>query len=141
MSDSRFEGRWKLISHEFTTSDGRVFYPWGDDPVGEVIFDGNGYFSAQIMRRDRLMFSSDRPSDEEVRSAYGGYMAYFGRAEIIPEKNMLVNHVEGALNPAWVGGKQIRYYEFSGDRMTLRTDPIGKGNVTVTGVLVWERCG
>jgi hypothetical protein len=65
-------------------------------------------------------------------------VAYFGRFEVDEEKKMLINHVEGALNPAWVGGVQIRYYEFDGDKIILRTDPIQRGGVTVVGKLVWE---
>ena len=139
MDVSSFVGEWRLVSHEFKTSEGRIIYPYGDDPIGQVMFDGAGNFAAQIMRRDRPVFESERPTDEEVRSAYGGYMAYFGRYEIDEEKKMLTNHVEGALNPAWVGGLQIRYFEIDGNRMTLRTAPIGTGEVTVTGKLLWER--
>ena len=134
-----FVGCWKLVSHEFRSSDGRVFHPWGDDPVGIVIFDEKGHFSAQIMRRNRPKFSSDIPTLEEIKPAFNGYMAYFGRYEIIADKNMLINHVEGSLNPNWVGGEQIRYFEISGDRVTLHTEPQKRGGVEVVGTLMWER--
>lgn len=139
MSENNLEGCWRLVSYEFRSSDGRVFHPWGEDPIGVVIFDDNGHFSAQIMRRNRPIFTSETPTAEETKPAYEGYMAYFGRYEIVPEKNMLINHVEGALNPSWVGGKQIRYFEISGNRVTLRTDPINRGGTVVTGTLVWEK--
>lgn len=131
-------GRWNLVSHEFKTSDGKVFYPWGDNPVGIVMFDGNGNFSAQIMRRNRMTFSSLIPTVDEIKSAYMGYMAYFGHVEIDPEKKMLTNHVEGALDPTWVGGKQIRFFDFDGERLILTTEPMTRGGTTITGTLVWE---
>jgi len=137
--NEQFVGCWKLISHEFKTSDGRVLHPWGDDPAGTVIFDNKGNFSAQIMRRDRPEFAADVPTDEEVRKAYGGYMAYFGTFEMDEKEKKLINHVEGSLNPNWVGGDQIRYYDFAGDKMTLTTAPIKAGALELVGTLVWEK--
>jgi len=135
----QFVGCWKLISHEFKTPEGRVFHPWGDDPVGSVIFDAKGNFSAQIMRRDRKTFASESPTPEEAKAAYVSYMAYYGTFEINAEDGILLNHVEGALNPDWVGGDQIRYFEFSDDKITLRTPPIKRGDIEITGTLAWER--
>lgn len=137
MDKEKFSGRWRLVSHEFTTSDGKVFKPYGDDAIGEVMFDSSGRFSAQIMRRDRKI-TEHAPTTDEIKKAYLGYVAYFGRFEVDEEKRMLINHVEGALNPAWVGGVQIRYYEFNGDKIILRTDPIQRGGVTLVGKLVWK---
>lgn len=137
MEKEKFVGRWRLLSHEFTTSEGKVFKPYGENAVGEVMFSPHGRFSAQIMRCDRKI-TEHAPTTDEIKKAYFGYVAYFGRFEVDEEKKMLVNHVEGALNPAWVGGVQIRYYEFEGDKIILRTDPIERGGVTIVGKLVWE---
>lgn len=137
MEKEKFVGRWRLLSHEFTTSEGKVFKPYGESAVGEVMFSPHGRFSAQIMRCDRKI-TEHAPTTDEIKKAYFGYVAYFGRFEVDEEKKMLVNHVEGALNPAWVGGVQIRYYEFEGDKIILRTDPIERGGVTIVGKLVWE---
>jgi len=47
--------------------------------------------------------------------------------------------VKGSLLPNLVGSDQIRFYEFSGDRLTLKTPPIQVGGITVTSLLIWER--
>lgn len=142
MSDTnleKFRGCWKLVSSEFKSSDGNVFQPYGEDPVGMSINDGKGHFSAQIMRRDRPKFEADPEDPEVLKAAYQGYLAYFGTTEVDEEKKMRTNHVEGALNPNWVGGDQIRYFEFSDGRLIFRTAPIKIGEFEVTGTLAWER--
>jgi hypothetical protein len=42
--------------------------------------------------------------------------------------------VQGAWTPAWIGTKQVRYYKFEGDRLTLEGDLSGG-----RAKLVWER--
>ncbi len=136
---AQFAGCWKLVSHEFRSSDGKIIHPWGEDPVGMSINDGKGHFSAQIMRRDRPKFASQSPTFDELKAAYAGYVAYFGTTEVNEKEGFRINHVEGSLNPNWVGGEQIRHYELSGNRMTLRTPPVKIGDIELTGSLTWER--
>jgi len=140
MDSEGLAGCWKLVWYEFRNSEGRVFKFYGEDPEGVVFFDGKGNFSAQIMKRDRPEINAANPSPEEITSAYAGYMAYFGTYKIDEEKGMITNRVKGALNPAWVGGEQVRYYSFEDDgRIRLRTAPIKAGNTEIVGELVWER--
>ena len=134
----KFAGCWKLVSYEVRTADGKVLYPLGPDPIGISINDGKGRFSAQIMRRDRPRFEGT-PTYEQLQAAYGGYIAYFGATEVDEEKGVRINHVEGSLNPNWVGGDQIRFYELEGDRLTFKTPPMKFSDIEVTAVLVWER--
>jgi len=134
----KFAGCWKLVSYEFRTADGKLLHPFGPDPVGISINDGKGHFSAQIMRRDRPRFGGV-PTYEQLQAIFGGYIAYFGTTEVDEEKGIRINHVEGSLNPNWVGGDQIRFYELDGDRITFKTPPMKVGDIQVTGVLVWER--
>jgi hypothetical protein len=49
-----------------------------------------------------------------------------------------VHHVQGALNPAWVGGQQVRN-ALRGARLVLSAD-VRKNGDTVTHTLTWERC-
>ncbi len=140
MDVQRFAGCWKLVWYEFRNTEGKVFKVYGEDPEGTVIFDNKGNFSAQIMRRDRPALESFNPSPDDIKAVYAGYMAYFGTYEVREEKSMIINHVKGALNPAWVGGQQVRYYSFQDDgRIKLRTAPIPAGNTEIVGELVWER--
>ena len=131
-------GFWRLTSYKFETSDGNVAYPWGDDPVGIVMFDKNRRFSAQIMTRDRPKITFGPNTMDEIKSAYAGFISYFGTFDIDEEKGIIINHVEGSLNPDWVGGDQIRYYTFEDNRMTLRTPPVQiNRKLDATGAINW----
>ena len=139
MGLEQFVGCWKLVSHEFRTSDGRALKPYGDDAVGWVIFDSEGRFSAQIMRPGRPDYSTVDASLEDFRAVLGGYVAYFGTYSLDEDKKTLVNKVEGSLVPGWVGGEQLRYYEISGETITLKTPPIKMAGMEVTGILSWVK--
>ncbi|MFO7963639.1 MAG: lipocalin-like domain-containing protein [Desulfobacterales bacterium] len=138
----QFTGSWRLIASEFRTSGGEVIHPLGDDALGRVIFSRSGFMSAQLMRKGRPGFASEDPSNgtfEEIKSAFEGYIAYYGPFELDLEKQRLITHVEGSLFPNWVGADQVRFFEFNGDRLTLKTPPFAFGDEKFQGVLVWER--
>jgi hypothetical protein len=142
MSKASFTGAWKLIASEMRTSGGDVHYPLGEDCMGRLVIDTDGNFSAQLMRSDRPRFASDdlvRGSDEEIQAAYQGYIAFWAQFEIDEAKQEITYVVEGSLFPNWIGHRNLRHYEFEGDRLTLRTPPFLMAEQQVTGVLIWER--
>jgi hypothetical protein len=144
MGREQFVGTWKLVSHEYRSSDGQVSYPFGRNTVGIAMLDADGRYSAQIMRPDLPAFASGdrlKGSPAEVESAFKGSFAYFGTYEVNQEKHTLTLHVEGSTFPNWVGTEQKRFFEFSGNRMSLTTQPILTGGKQVTGFLIWERAG
>ena len=80
--------------------------PYGDNPLGKVIFDNNGNFVAQLMKSDRKEFEADNQfggTPEEIKEAFEGYTAYYGTYEVKDYKT-LVNKVEGSLYPNWIVG-------------------------------------
>jgi len=142
MTDNLFTGPWKLISGEFHYSDGKITFPWGENPGGLIIYTSEGYISAQIMTAGRPDFASKdhmRGTDAEIRAAFEGYQAYYGTYDIDTTAGIVNHRVTGSVFPNLIGHNLKRYYEFSGNRLTLRTPPMKMGGSTVTGVLVWER--
>jgi hypothetical protein len=108
------------------------------------MLDTNGHFSAQVMRPGRPTFASGdrlKGTPAEIKSAFEGSFAYFGTYEVNQQEHTLILHVKGSLFPDWVGKEQKRFFEFSGNRMTLTTPPILIGGKQVTAVLTWERAG
>ena len=134
----QFAGRFRLMSYEFVSSDGKVLFPFGESPIGTFINDGKGSYSAQIMRRDRPK-PAGSPTCDELKAIFIGYLAYFGTMEVNEKEGIIINHVEGCLNPEWVGTDQIRYYEFKENHLTLKTPAMKMGKSEVTGTLKWER--
>jgi hypothetical protein len=97
--------------------------------------------AVQLMAPNRPAFASGDPlvtSESEVRSAFGGYTAYYGTYSVNPDDLTIVHHIETALLPNWVGTDQQRRFEFDGKYLTLKGDLLIGG---VQGVvsLVWER--
>ncbi len=139
----QFAGSWKLVSSEFQLADGKSVFPYGRCAVGMLSYGTDGKMSVQIMRSDRPVFVSGdiaRGAPEEIRTAFDGYLAYFGTYEVNASDSTVIHHIEGSLFPNWVGQDQKRYYEFSGNRLLLRTPPMpARRDTTLTGVLTWER--
>ena len=79
-------------------------------------------------------------SDEEVRAAFEGYVAYYGSYTVDEDQGLMIHQVEGSFFPNWIGERQLREFEFSDDgRLELRTLPIKGSRADLTVVLLWER--
>jgi lipocalin-like protein len=131
-------GTWRLLSYETRDAGGRTGRPYGD-AVGRLEYDGNGNMAGQVMRPGRASVEVGDDVARQMRAAYLGYIAYFGTYEIASDAHTVVHHVQGALNPAWVGTDRVRAMRFEGERLILSTVVLKAGQ-TVTHVLTWERC-
>lgn len=134
----RLIGSWRLVSYETRDPAGRVGQPYAD-AVGRLTYDDGGNMTGQVMRPDRSRVEVGKGNAQTVRAAYIGYIAYFGSYEVAPDGASVVHMVEGALNPEWVGGQQVRKLRFDADRLVLSAD-VRKNNAIVTHTLTWERC-
>jgi hypothetical protein len=106
------------------------------------MYDAAGNMSVHIMRRDRPRFAvADRlgGTPEQIQAAFRGYLAYFGTYTVDEEKRAVTHHIEGCLLPNWVGVDQVRFFELSDNRLTLRTPPLMIGGAEAVGHIVWER--
>lgn len=144
MSSNSFVGAWRLVTFEFLKEDGDVIYPFGAEAQGSIIYTESGRYSAQLMRKDRPKFRSGdqmRGTVEEIESNYKGCISYFGTYEVDQDLGFIVHHVEGSIFPNMEGTNQLRSFEFSGERLQLRTPPMMLDGVKSFGVLIWERVG
>ena len=135
-------GPWRLVSCVGHWSDGRVSNPYGSNPGGLLIYDADDNFSAHIQARGRPAFESGnllRGTTEEIKSAFEGYVAYYGTYEVDELAGRLTHHVEGSLFPNWVGVDQTRLFEISDNRLRLTTPPIVGKRSQLTLTLTWER--
>lgn len=142
MSRAPFIGAWRLISMEIARANREPSYPLGEKPEGLLIYGEDGYMSVHLMRAGRPAFASAdrlRGTDPEVRAAFHGYIAYAGTYDVAPEEQTIIHRVSVSLFPNWCGAVQRRAYSFSGDRLTLYTEPHMLEGSLQTGRLVWER--
>ena len=142
-SDSSFKlcGSWKLVSLSGQGKNGHSIHPMGTDAQGRLIYEPDGRMMMQVMRSNRPQLSADDPlfaSEEDLRAAFSGYLAYFGTYTFNEVEQVIVHHIEAHSIPNWVGADYVRHFECDGKHLTL------KGPFTLSGmegelIMVWER--
>lgn len=127
MQNMNFVGTWKLLSHIGQSPNEDPIYTFGENPFGRLMYDNNGNMSVFIMRRGRSKFVSSDPTGgtaEEIKEAFEGLLAYCGTYEIDEDKKTVTHYIEGEKFPNWESTEQIRFFQLSGNQLTLNTPPI-----------------
>ena len=139
----RFFGTWKLVSWKIKRANGDLTdSPLGPNPLGCIMYDPGGQVSVALMRRDRANFASSHLTDatpEEIKSGFEGYIGYCGSYEVNEQERFVIHHLQLSWFPNWVGTEQKRYFEFAGDRLTLRTPPLTLLEEAQVHSLIWQR--
>ena len=78
---------------------------------------------------------------EEIQAGFKGCISYFGSYEVDFENNLITHRVEGSLFPNMEGSNQIRLFEMSANRLTLKTQTMKLDGDMAIGILQWERIG
>ena len=95
-------------------------------------------------RRDRPRFvvpDQMKGTADEIDAGFKGCISYFGSYTVDEENSFIIHRVEGSLFPNMEGTNQIRLFERSGNRLTLRTPPFKLDGDIAVGILQWERIG
>lgn len=144
MSANPLTGAWHLERWEIAYGDGRPpSYPYGDDASGLLVYSDDGHMSAVIARagRGRLSSASVRSAPEGERlAAFESYFHYAGRYTINHQAGAVTHHVTHALNPNFVGSKQVRDMALEGDLLTLSaSDSVPGSDISRHHRLIWRR--
>jgi hypothetical protein len=135
-------GTWKLISDKQVKADGSSTDLYGPAPLGQLIYDAHGYMSVHLLMPGLTKCGTqDRRKcpDSAARSAFDNYLGYWGRFKISGGGKSVMHIIEGASVPDWIGTSQERFFELSGDRLTLTTPLQQIAGVESKTVLVWSR--
>ena len=138
MKDPQFIGAWELQEWTIEKEDGSIEFPYGEDAIGKINYDGHGQMSVMIMKNNRPLMLSEDPlqsQPNEVLAAFKGFIAYSGNYEVHPHSNQVVHQIKMSSVPNWVGQNQIRKFEFRDDQLILSTDFIGPNKHK----LVWRK--
>jgi len=136
-------GCWDLVECTFTAADGTVRVPWGATPIGVLLVTPSGELSAHGGRRARAPLAGEQPTSGEKQQAHDDYFSYYGRiVRVDDEAGTMVTAVDGATNPDWIGGEQLRYLDIEGDDIiVLRTPLLALAGSDVVGRMAWRRRG
>jgi len=140
---SQLIGTWRLVSFELRDESGDVRYPLGKSPLGQISYTPEGRMSVLLVQPERPPFASGdmrRGTDTEVRSAFEGFIGYFGTYSVDAAAGTVTHHVQGASFPNWMGGDQVRFCKLEGTRLILSTPPFLYDGQINRSVLIWERC-
>jgi hypothetical protein len=139
MAQNPFVGTWRLVSAERKDADGRISYPWGQDAVGYIMYNEDGYMSVAIMNANHPKLAS-----EDTRAGRSGeeatartHMSYCGRYEV--QGDTVIHHVEVSSRPDRIGVDLKRVFEFDGDRLLLSPPPVLVDGIQQAGRIIWER--
>jgi hypothetical protein len=130
-------GVWKLVSVVYEDAQTKERTPvLGEHPKGRQIATAQGQWLALVTADGRKV----PHTDEERAQALRTMIAYTGHYRV--EGGKVITKVEAAWNEAWVGGEQVRFIRFEGDRLFIESPPMPHPNVggkVVRVIVIWER--
>ena len=137
-------GAWALSSFvERDIETGVENRPFGERPLGLILYTPDGYMSAQLQCPDRHAFADGdllRATPEEYAAAGSSYVAYSGRFFVDEAKRSLSHEIVVSFFPNWFGQRQVRLVEVNDDYLRLRPDgPRRVDGVLKTATLTWRR--
>jgi hypothetical protein len=137
-------GAWTLsscVERDIVT--GFENHPFGERPLGFILYTPDGYMSAQLQHPERPPFAEGdllRATPEEYAAAGSSYVAYSGRFFVDEGKKSLSHEMAVSLFPNWLGQRQVRLVELNRDHLQLRTDkPQRINGVFKTVTASWRR--
>ncbi len=130
-------GVWTLVSVVYEDQETNQRTPvLGQHPRGRQIATADGRWLALVTAEGRPI----PKTDEERAQALRSMIAYTGRYRV--EDGKVITKVEAAWNEAWVGGEQVRFIRFEGDRLFIESPPMphpNQNNRVVRVIVIWDR--
>lgn len=109
-----FAGAWRLVRLEQPGADGKLH---DVDCTGLFVFTSDGHASVQVMDRNPQTSTITGPQ----QYSQGGYEASWGTYNVDERTHTFVFHIEGALVRTLVGKDLPRSYQFSGNRLIIKS--------------------
>lgn len=116
-----FTGTWQLLTIERRAADG-TWTPArfaGAAPVGVIMYDALGNMAVQIATDPRLTTMPEGQSVEWTN----GYIAYYATYHVNEAGGFVTHYRRDHVNPDVGTMPVVRYFDFSGDTLTLTVAP------------------
>jgi hypothetical protein len=131
-------GAWKLIQFIMENAEtGKTVKPWGENPVGQLIYLPGGHMTAVLTGEGRKIAVAGDKFNEDRARLYMTAMAYAGTYTIVGNK--VTHKVDVSVHPSWVGSDQIRYARLENDTLVIDAQTIGDDGANVKMSLTWKR--
>lgn len=140
-----FIGAWNLVSWVVTDASGQLDHPYGNKPMGQIIYTENGTMSAQLMHPGAALPDvSGLSGDAVLKKVASTFFAYYGTYSVDNAGKTVTHHVQGCISPSWVGTEQARRYRFLDKNhleLSVKIEGALAEDMSASGssVLIWER--
>jgi hypothetical protein len=102
-----------------------------------IVYTPSGYVGVHFPPRNRAMLASEEPTEAEARAALDGYIGYFGALTVYP--GQVFHHPLANIGLLANGNTIKRFYEASGDALTVTFPATGTGQQQNTTVVTLKR--
>lgn len=141
---NKLVGTWDLVEFiEVPVTGGEMTHPMGKNPKGLIMYNPDGYMSAQIMDTHRVNFHQERwtnATPEEYTQEASTYLAYSGPFKTDDEKQIVSHRMYISLFPNWTGQTQNRIVHFKDGFLHLESEkPFNSNCQLVIHKLTWKR--
>ena len=129
-------GVWKLVSVVYEDQETKSDTGTGRASERPEIATADGQWLALVTGEGRPVPKTDAERAQALRTM----IAYTGRYRV--EDGKVVTKVEADWNEAWVGGEQVRFIRFDGDRLFIESPPMPHPNQRTTRravIVIWDR--
>ena len=133
-------GTWRLSSWIQEETESKIAHkPFGEHPSGLITYTADGHMMVIFSDPSRKSSASPRPTDAEATELYRTMVAYAGTYSV--DGNKVTHKIEVSWNQAWNGTNQVRSFDISGERLTIKTQAFVSPflNKQIVATLVFER--
>jgi hypothetical protein len=140
-------GAWTLVSAIHKQGE-QIVHPYGEAPVGLLMFAADGAFACQVMRGTHRAFASTRAYIREEAKALEAaptgslplsYLGFWGRWQVDRAAGRLVLDVDGSSAPELIGARQERLFTLADDLLTLSNPGMQLEGQQISYRVVWTR--
>jgi hypothetical protein len=139
--NEQFLGTWSLVAVENTNGDGSKTLPYGEHPVGLLVFSANGDYAIQILKAVRPKVAANdknKATAEENAALVQGNNSHFGVYSIDDIKHTITFNVQHAFYPNWEGNLQVRNYTLENNVLSYIVTNTTNGGA-ITAKVVWKK--
>jgi hypothetical protein len=134
-------GTWQVTSFTMLTlGTNEISRPFGESPKGYLQYSPGKhmvvFLQAGSPKQPANAAYTDTDRAEIHRSIFGAYAGTY-----TVEGGKVVHHVIASWRPEWIGGDQVRYFEITGNKLTIKTAPVKSTRTgeDIVATLTFER--
>ena len=137
----QFVGTWSLVTVENTNADGSKTFPYGENPVGLLVFTDTDDYAIQILKAIRPKVAAgdkNKATPDENAGLVQGNNSHFGTYAVDTAKHSITFNVQHAFYPNWEGNVQVRSYTLENNVLSYVVTHTTNGGA-ITATVVWRK--